>query len=80
MPRLAANTTTLRRVLPIVEHVQIAGVPDRNEPDTGELNHAIFLAELDRLGYTGWVGAEYRPAGDTVAGLGWAATYGVLPR
>ena len=71
--------TTLRRLLPLVGHVQIASVPDRNEPDRGEVDHTNFLAELDRLGYQGWVGAEYRPDGDTDAGLGWAALYGVVP-
>jgi len=58
-----------------IGHVQIAGVPQRNEPDTGELNHVALLRALDRLGYAGWVGCEYRPArsgpGATSAGLGW---------
>ncbi len=58
-----------------VGHVQIAGVPDRHEPDTGEVNYAFVFRELDRLGYAGWVGCEYRPErtgpGGTSAGLGW---------
>ena len=58
-----------------VDHVQIAGVPDRHEPDSGEVNYAFVFRELDRLGYAGWVGCEYRPAlagpGGTSAGLGW---------
>lgn len=66
----------LREFFPLVRHVQIAGVPDRHEPDTGEINYASLFAALDRLGYAGWVGCEYRPArgavaGGTSAGLGW---------
>ncbi|HQR75189.1 MAG TPA: TIM barrel protein [Burkholderiaceae bacterium] len=58
-----------------VGHVQIAGVPERHEPDTGEVNYGFIFRELDRLGYEGWVGCEYRPRrtgpGGTSAGLGW---------
>ena len=61
----------LRRMMPIIGHVQIAGVPDRHEPDSGELDADFVFAELDRLGYAGFVGCEYRPAGKTVDGLGW---------
>jgi len=53
-------------------HVQIAGVPDRNEPDIGEVNFPFLLDLLDETGYRGWVGCEYRPRAGTVAGLGWA--------
>ena len=63
--------TRLRRYLPHVGHIQIAGVPDRHEPDTGELNYPYLFRLLDELGYEGWVGCEYRPAKGTVAGLGW---------
>ena len=63
--------TRLRRHLPHVGHIQIAGVPDRHEPDTGELNYPYLFRLLDELGYQGWVGCEYRPANGTVAGLGW---------
>jgi hydroxypyruvate isomerase len=60
---------------PLVGHVQIAGVPDRHEPDTGEVHYPALFALLDRLHYPGWVGCEYRPAragpGGTSAGLGW---------
>lgn len=73
-------TTRLRRFMPRIGHVQIASVPDRAEPDLGEPDHRRLLAEIDRLGWTGWVGAEYRPRGDTDAGLGWAAPFGVRPR
>ncbi len=61
----------LRRHLPHVGHIQIAGVPERHEPDTGELDYAYVFRLLDELGYAGWVGCEYRPAHGTVAGLGW---------
>lgn len=63
----------LRTLLPLIGHVQIASVPDRAEPGTGELDDFRVLQELDRLGYAGFVGCEYRPAGGTVAGLGWRA-------
>lgn len=58
-----------------IGHVQLASVPDRHEPDRGELYYPYVLAELDRVGYDGWVGCEYNPAGDTVAGLGWLDAY-----
>ena len=63
--------TGLRRLMPVIGHIQIAAVPLRHEPGTGELDDARILREVDLLGYTGFVGCEYRPAGDTVAGLGW---------
>ncbi len=66
--------TGLRRHMPIIGHIQIAAVPLRHEPGTGELDDARILREVDLLGYTGFVGCEYRPAGDTVAGLGWRKT------
>ncbi len=61
----------LRQMMPLIGHVQIASVPLRNEPGTGELDDPRILRELDLLLYTGFVGCEYRPAGETVAGLGW---------
>ena len=67
--------TALRRMMPIVGHVQIAGVPARHEPDTGELSFPFLCAELDRLGYDGFVGCEYKPAGATADGLGWFAPW-----
>lgn len=54
-----------------IGHVQIAAVPSRAEPDEGTLDYTSVFATLDRLGYAGWVGAEYKPRGDTDAGLGW---------
>lgn len=58
-----------------VGHVQIAGVPDRHEPDQGEVNHPYLFEQLDALGYDGYIGCEYRPAGQTSAGLGWVRPY-----
>jgi 2-dehydrotetronate isomerase len=65
----------LRYMLPIIGHVQIASVPLRHEPGSGELNDAALFSELDRLGYAGFIGCEYRPKGETIAGLGWFAPY-----
>jgi hydroxypyruvate isomerase len=64
-------STKLRRWLEHIGHVQIAGVPGRNEPDRGEVNYYDIFALLDELGYEGWIGCEYRPQNGTVAGLGW---------
>jgi hydroxypyruvate isomerase len=64
-------TTKLRRDFAGIGHIQIAGVPDRHEPDLGEVNYPWLFEEIDRLGYTGWVGCEYRPKGDTSEGLQW---------
>src|SRR5215813_12648019 len=61
----------LKRWLPHIGHIQIAGVPGRHEPDVGEVNYAHLFALLDELGYKGWVGCEYRPLSGTAVGLGW---------
>jgi hydroxypyruvate isomerase len=61
----------LRRYLPHIGHVQIAGVPGRHEPDAGEVNYAYLFRVLDDLHYDGWVGCEYRPAKSTAEGLTW---------
>ncbi len=66
---------TLQKHLARIAHVQLADNPGRNEPGTGEINYPFLLGFLDRLGYTGWIGCEYKPAADTAAGLGWAKTY-----
>jgi hydroxypyruvate isomerase len=66
--------------LPLIGHVQVAGVPLRREPDEGEVNYPEIFASLDRLGYAGFVGCEYRPRGRTEDGLGWARPYGVVPK
>jgi 2-dehydrotetronate isomerase len=61
----------IERHLPLIGHVQIAAVPSRNEPDSGEVNYPAIFAALDGVGYTGWVAAEYCPRGRTEEGLGW---------
>jgi hydroxypyruvate isomerase len=63
--------TKLRRYAAHCGHVQLAGVPRRNEPDTGEVRYEHLFGVLDEIGYGGWVGCEYRPAGRTQDGLGW---------
>jgi hydroxypyruvate isomerase len=64
-------TMALQRLLPIIGHVQIASVPGRHEPGSGELNDEFIFSNLDELGYAGFVGCEYVPAGGTLAGLAW---------
>ena len=58
-------------------HVQIAGNPGRHEPDVGEINYPYLFDLFDELDYSGWIGCEYRPKGETKAGLGWAKRYGI---
>jgi hydroxypyruvate isomerase len=65
----------LKRDMAGIGHIQIAGVPDRNEPDTGELNYPYLLELIDTLGYDGYIGCEYRPRASTAAGLGWLRPY-----
>ena len=62
---------TLQKNLARIAHVQLADNPGRNEPGTGEINYPFLFAHLDRIGYGGWVGCEYKPAQGTEAGLGW---------
>lgn len=69
--------TRLAALFDRIGHVQIAAVPSRAEPDEGEIDYRAIFAALDRLGYAGWVGAEYRPRGTTEAGLGWVEALGV---
>jgi hydroxypyruvate isomerase len=63
--------TRLRQHITGVGHLQIAGVPDRHEPDSGELNYPFLFELIDALGYQGHIGCEYRPRAGTSAGLGW---------
>jgi hydroxypyruvate isomerase len=62
---------TMQKHLARIAHIQLADNPGRNEPGTGEINYAFLFAHLDRIGYDGWIGCEYKPAGTTDAGLGW---------
>ncbi len=66
---------SIERLLPRIGHMQLADVPDRHEPGSGEINFDFLLPQIDRLGYQGWIGCEYLPAGDTVQGLAWAKRY-----
>ncbi|SFI74395.1 2-oxo-tetronate isomerase [Bradyrhizobium sp. Gha] len=73
-------TMRLREMMPIIGHIQVASIPSRNEPDGEELNYPFLFAELDRLGYAGFVGCEYNPRGKTNDGLAWFKPYaGVKP-
>ena len=68
-------TMRLREMMPIIGHIQIASIPSRNEPDGEELHYPFLFAELDRLGYGGFVGCEYNPRGNTIDGLTWFEPY-----
>lgn len=63
--------TKLKQYAPHCGHIQIAGCPERNEPDTGEIRYEYLFRLLDEIGYKGWLGCEYRPAGKTTDGLRW---------
>ena len=62
---------TVQKYLPRIAHVQLADNPGRNEPGTGEMNYPFLFRHLDAIGYTGWIGCEYKPKTTTVEGLGW---------
>ncbi len=62
---------TMQKHLARIGHIQLADNPGRNEPGTGEIHWPFLFAHLDRIGYRGWVGCEYKPASTTEAGLGW---------
>jgi hydroxypyruvate isomerase len=66
---------TWRRLRDRIAHVQVADNPGRGEPGTGEINYPFLFESLDREGYTGWIGCEYKPCGGTSAGLGWLKPY-----
>ena len=68
----------LEKHLPLIGHLQCAAVPSRHEPDEGEINYPAVFEAVDRLGYKGWIGAEYRPRGRTEDGLGWGKAYGLV--
>ncbi len=69
----------VRKYFAGVGHIQIAGVPERHEPDLGEVNYPYLFGVMDELGYAGWVGCEYRPRAGTSAGLGWFARWRAAP-
>ncbi len=66
---------TIERHLPRIAHMQLADNPGRHEPGTGEIHYPFLFAHLEKIGYDGWIGCEYKPATTTAAGLGWATPY-----
>src|ERR1044071_7407411 len=68
-------THRLEKFFPVIGHLQCAAVPSRHEPDGGEVNYKAVFETVDRLGYQGWIGAEYRPRGRTEDGLSWMVPY-----
>ncbi|HEY6102370.1 MAG TPA: hydroxypyruvate isomerase [bacterium] len=77
MQRMEGNLVpTMERLRSRIAHVQVADAPDRHEPGTGEINFPFVLSALDRLGYDGYVGLEYRPSGTTETSFGWIETMG----
>lgn len=71
--------TRFEKHLALIGHLQIAAVPSRAEPDEGEVNYPAIFAAIERVGYQGWIGCEYKPRGRTEAGLGWGRPYGLQP-
>lgn len=66
---------TIQQHLARIPHMQLADTPGRHEPGTGEINYPFLFDFIDRLGYGGWIGCEYKPLGSTLEGLGWARPY-----
>ncbi|MDH5785224.1 MAG: hydroxypyruvate isomerase [Chromatiales bacterium] len=66
---------TMEKNLPIIAHMQLADNPGRNEPGTGEINYHFLFQHIERIGYDGWVGCEYKPATTTEEGLGWLKSH-----
>lgn len=64
-------SNTIKALLPLIRHMQLADTPGRHEPGSGEINYRHLFALLDALGYQGWIGCEYTPRAGTAAGLGW---------
>lgn len=65
----------IETLLPSIAHIQLADNPGRNEPGSGEIDYPWLLNHIDALGYSGWIGCEYKPQGKTVDGLAWAKPY-----
>ena len=70
--------TTLQKNLARIGHVQLADNPGRNEPGTGEIHYSYLFEHLDRIGYSGWVGCEYKPLATTESGLAWFKPYAAV--
>ena len=68
---------TIKANLPMIGHIQLADNPGRFEPGTGEINYRFLLRMLDEIGYSGWIGCEYKPKAGTIAGLKWLAEHGL---
>jgi hydroxypyruvate isomerase len=68
---------TIKANLPMIGHIQLADNPGRFEPGTGEINYRYLFAFLDEIGYSGWIGCEYKPKAGTAAGLKWIAEHGL---
>ena len=66
---------TIQRNLGSIRHLQLADNPGRNEPGTGEINYPFLFQFIDKLGYSGWIGCEYKPVKSTLEGLGWVRPY-----
>lgn len=66
---------TMDKHMAQIDHIQLADNPGRNEPGTGEINYPFLFSHLDKIGYDGWIGCEYKPATTTVEGLSWADAY-----
>jgi hydroxypyruvate isomerase len=66
---------TMQKHLGQIAHIQVADNPGRNEPGTGEINYPFLFGFIDRLGYEGWIGCEYKPKTKTIDGLGWIKPY-----
>lgn len=71
-------TRRLETLMPLIAHLQVADVPGRHEPGTGEIGWEFLFGRIQALGYDGWIGCEYQPKGDTKAGLSWRQCYGGL--
>jgi len=68
---------TLRANIGAIGHIHVGDVPGRHEPGTGEIGWEFVFGHIDELGYSGWIGCEYAPLGDTVEGLAWRQRYNV---
>ena len=70
-------TNTIKDHLSQIAHIQLADNPGRFEPGTGEINYRYLLPQIDALGYTGWIGCEYKTKDGTAKGLAWIAAHGI---